>query len=1039
MAPSLDTHVNAALVQSQNVLTTAHLLLEMSAQGGPLASSSLPLAPVPPASQACNPAYPSSPAQASLRAVCNETVRLLARAGDPPPVQFVLADGSAAYGYRLLAHSKAGEAPIPSDAAARLAQATLGRMAALGLDPLVAARTRQAIWLQPPPGIGFDSELVLEASLVTSNGQPYAIAFTSVSPNELLQQAAVSELASTPALLDEQGDLVAGELSPAEAYRVNARLAETQDGRFVWIQGYGWGLRLPPLVLGFGHIIVALPLDKQLYMMRGELILIAAATLSLIVMLLAMYRYWNRQFLTRTYAQASRAVEGEMLNHLMVHATPVGLCIVRRKSFDIVVANQIVRAMLGLDESATQLPAALRAEFAALNVGNEARDGQERIAQLQFSLKREDSPPLHLEITCAPAVLNREEVLFCAIADVTDRREAERLLREAQQTSEASARAKVGFFASMSHELRTPLASLVGNLELVALGPLAPEQEARVHAMQVSATGLLQVVNDVLDFSKIDIGEMRLDEEWHSVPELLVRIVAGYAPLANRQALRLYLVIEPGCPSTMLFDPIRVSQILNNLLGNAFKFTHSGKIIVRARWSGSHLELSVTDSGVGISDDLKRRLFQPFTQGADHRLTDTRGTGLGLSICLRLCTLMNGRIEVESTRGVGTRITVTLPLRASEGLHTWAMPGAHPAILCRASAYREWLTGLFDPQDSTASLLTDIREPIRPEQYDYLLVTDEFSSQEVSSLWPGHNQKIWVRQDGPLLPVMRQNGDIEVSVFSPSGIRSAIQMLRSQPGQITPPQPIRSSASGKTFGQLNVLIAEDNLLNRGLLRDQLRTLGAGVVEAAHGEEALRMLEKDQVDVVLTDIDMPVMNGSELLQAIRVSYPSMPVYAVSASASAEDIAKGRAQGFTDYLSKPVPLVTLAGVLDAAANRDNTSNEPAESEVEIPCFPALPASFAQIFVQQADRDLAGLRDVLEARDMEGLRKWAHGVSGGLSVLGPSMLFEECQELRSLIVASPGWCEDIEELALSIGDGLTKMREMHAQSIERRRGTV
>ena len=180
---------------------------------------------------------------------------------------------------------------------------------------------------------------------------------------------------------------------------------------------------------------------------------------------------------------------------------------------------------------------------------------------------------------------------------------------------------KVNFFASMSHEIRTPLASLVGNIELVALGPLAAEQQARVRAMQVSAKGLLQVVNDVLDFSKIDVGELSLSEEWTSITDLLCRIASSYAHLATQQGLRFFTVFDRAIPTPLYFDPVRVSQIVTNLLSNAFKFTQSGKIVLRARWVELKLEISVVDSGIGIPDELKTRLFQPFTQGNSNRLT----------------------------------------------------------------------------------------------------------------------------------------------------------------------------------------------------------------------------------------------------------------------------------------------------------------------------------------------------------------------------------------------------------------------------------
>ena len=222
---------------------------------------------------------------------------------------------------------------------------------------------------------------------------------------------------------------------------------------------------------------------------------------------------------------------------------------------EIMVANQIARNVLGLQPSDTRLPDALANQFGVRRQDLATR-GSTHIFQFTLSLERHDVGSMHLEVTYAPAVLNREEVFFCAITDMTEHHRAERLLREAKRTSEEAARAKVNFFASMSHEIRTPLASLVGNIELVALGPLAAEQQARVRAMQVSAKGLLQVVNDVLDFSKIDVGELSLSEEWTSITDLLCRIavlvhevgLAGRGPQRTRRGAHTGIgLLASGC------------------------------------------------------------------------------------------------------------------------------------------------------------------------------------------------------------------------------------------------------------------------------------------------------------------------------------------------------------------------------------------------------------------------------------------------------------------------------------------------------------
>ena len=1030
--------VNEVLIQRHNMLTAARLLLELREQGmlaAPPRSATQPL---------CKPAFTTQQEQPSLRAVCDEAAQLLSAAGTVPPLQFILVDGSAAYGYHLNANGPFAQDAqhIPDEVVPRLVHTVFSRIAARGIDPLAAARERQVLWLLAPAELGFKSALMLGATIVLRDDKPYALVLTSIDPKELARLSILGPLELAPSLIDSDGMVLAGGMPSGDAHAIDQRLSERQDGRFHWLPGYGWGLRLPPLAFDFGHYLLALSWHTQLYVMRNELILVFFTMCSLIALLLAMVRYWNYRFLTRIYSEASRALEGELLNHLLVHATPVGLCIVRRRNLEIVMANQIARNVLGLRDTATRFPDRLCAEFEQRGTQPAAPDGTTNVLQFLFSLECGDDS-VHLEITYAPAVLNCEDVLFCAIVDMTAHYEAKQLLREAKLTSDAAARAKVNFFASMSHEIRTPLASLAGNIELVALGPLAPEQEARMQAMQVSAKALLKVVNDVLDFSRMDVDELRLTEECGSPIVLLERVVQTHMPLAVRQALKLYLVTDRGIPSRLLFDPVRVSQIVNNLLSNAFKFTHSGKIVVQARWINEALEINVRDSGVGIDDDLKQRIFQPFTQGEDQRLTHSRGTGLGLSICAQLCELMHGCIALESTVGVGTRIVVTLPLQRcgdSREDANWTLPERRPAILCRAIEYQQWLMNLFDAQTSVPTLLADQREPPQPEQFDYLLVTDEFTPQDVLMAWGTSPNVIWVRQDGPLVPVLHEGGGVEVCIYSLSGIRTATRMLRAlpvRPERIS--QRTNALPPGRNFGQLTVLIVEDNLLNRGLLRDQLRTLGANVIEATHGEEALELLDEERIDIVLTDIDMPVMNGYELLQAVRPKYPSLPVYAVSASARPEDVAQGRAQGFADYLSKPVPLAALAGVLDVAMNPDYTLREETPPEMETPRFPSLPQSYVNAFVEQATGDLVKLQDILKARDVVRIRRWAHGLAGGLSVLGPSTLFETCQELRMQIASSDSWNDEIEALAAAIAEELIEMRKAAQTRVTRHDGSA
>lgn len=1042
---AITAQTNELLVRRFNMLEGLRLLLGLHERD--LLPPEQFAQPAPPV---CTPAFDGLAGSQELRTLCDRAVQLASTFDPNAPMLFLPLDGSAAWNHQLAPVARnAGGTPRQSgpDQARMLADAVLLRMSARGIDPLSAGRWNKVTWFKPPAALGFAPTIVLAAATVLKGDKPTAIALTAVDLNALPRVPDVSDrdVDAALTLFDRDGTLLNGSLPAAGAQFVDREVAGLAPGHFHLLPRFGWVMRGPPLESEFGHYTLAISWRTQLELIRVPLAVIALMTLALLALLTALARYWNRHVLERTYAEASRALEGELLNHLLVHATPVGLCIVRQRNFEIVIANQMVRNVLGLDAHAPRLPSALCVEFEKRMPSAPPADNDMPIYDLPFSLTREDGQSVHLDITFAPATMRREDVMFCAFADMSKHYEAERLLREAKRTSDEAARSKVSFFAAMSHEIRTPLASLTGNIELVARGALAPEQEARVQAMQISASELLQIVSDVLDFSKIDVGAMTLLEESESIAALLVRIALAHAPLAVRQQLPFYLVIDRAIPARLHFDPVRLAQIVNNLLSNAFKFTHSGKIVLRANWRDDALEISVADSGVGMPDSLKARLFQPFTQGDAHRLTEARGTGLGLSICGRLAQLMHGRCEVESTLGVGTRVIVTLPLQTDDSKtagEEWTLPATHPAILCRAPENHEWLTNLFDSKVSTVTDLASAQISPGASALDYLLVTGEYAIDDVQRLWGRMAKVVWLSQDGPLVPLVRDDGSVEVSLYSLAGIRSATQMLRAQPDAGTAVRTVpvtmaaREPQQASEFQRLNILIAEDNLLNRSLLRDQLRTLGANVIEAKDGEEALARLDEAHVDAVITDLNMPRMNGLELLHAARAKYGALPIYAVSGNALPEQIAQGRQSGFTDYLSKPVPLAALARVLaDVSAPMQPQADslaQPEAAEAEetgVPRFPALAPPIAPLFIEQADHDIADYAQIASAHDIERLRDWAHRVSGGLAVLGSSMLYEATLELRATLRESDAWNEDIAELSHAVAAELEALRDQAA----------
>ncbi|WP_322044312.1 hybrid sensor histidine kinase/response regulator [Paraburkholderia sp. J67] len=984
----------------------------------------------------CQRVQASGSGNAIVQRSCNEAVQVLIAAGQTPSIEVIaVADGTAYRYIDPLSAASTDALPAQSLPAPKIIDAVLSQYRAEGLAPLEAAREKRVVWLTMPSAVKDENPEIVGASLIAKDNQIYAIALTRIALNTLLHRARHGLSMPNAIFFDSFDRPRAATNNLVDIEPIDGSIRSRQAGVFHFVPGYGWAMRSTPLAAGFGRLVFVLPHGQQLHRMAGELLFVCTIATAILVLLFAMYRHWNYRFLVMTYEEAARAVESEMLNHLLVHATPVGLCIVHRETLEISVSNQITRDVLGLGPHETALPQTLRAVFEAHLGKQDASPDSSGLFRVPLTLNRDAGSPVHLEITYAKAQVRHEAVLFCAIVDVTEHHHSNQLLRQAKLASDAASKAKLSFFASMSHEIRTPLSSLVGNIELVSMGPLQAEQRERVRAMQVSAEGLLQVVNDVLDFSRIDVGALSIVEAPGSLIELLERIASSHAREASKRGLDLHAVFDRRIPDELSFDPVRVAQIVNNLLNNALKFTHSGKIVLRAHWRAQGIEIEVSDTGIGISHDQQQGLFRPFSQAGSNRFAHARGTGLGLSICAKLCELMGGRITLDSAPDRGTRVSAHLPLKptkpASETGTPCHLPPGRIAILFRDPEHYEALLQLFDWSTGAPVALSDLNVPAGDDTYDCLVVTEEFDASAVAAWSTRPASVVWIRQQGPLLAAPRADGGQEVSRYSRAGIQTALTTVlygaaRHGSNIGAPSHHDASHAAQRPLAGLRVLIAEDNPLNRNLLRDQLSVLGAHVCETGNGYEALAKLGEETVDVVLTDIDMPEMNGFDLLDAIRSRGLQTPVYAVSASTRPEDVAKGRACGFADYFTKPVALAILARELGAGSGTQSPSFLAESDTQEIPDIPHLPPGYADAFLGQTEADIRAYGAALATHDIDRLERLLHRIAGTLAVVESSGLLSLCQDLRDELRDNGRWHEEIEAQSAFILQALAEMCE-------------
>ncbi|MFM0027508.1 ATP-binding protein, partial [Paraburkholderia madseniana] len=459
---------------------------------------------------------------------------------------------------------------------------------------------------------------------------------------------------------------------PSDAYRY------TRDGVIL----------SEPLMPGFGSLVSYLSWRELIAALGWQLAALAGLALLVLAGIALAARFWGLRLMRSTFAETSRALESETINHVLVSATPVGLCIVRQSDYSIIIANALADELLHMEAGRSRLPLHIVDEIRAQAPDGPSITAFARIAAFvapaQPEAHPQSQPPSRppsrpapeesaspqaqfLQFTYAPARYADEDVLFCAILDVTAQHALEQQLRLAQQTAEITMRARSNFFASMSHEIRTPLNALLGNLELFARTPGLEAHAQRLTALNVAADALRRIVNDILDFSKIDAGEMKLVSESFRPLDDFENIALSYAPMTADRAIRFYAHLSPTLDQVLRGDRTRIAQIVNNLLSNAFKFTSCGKITLSAEVKDDLqgrpiLICRVCDSGIGMDQALVARIFSPFVQGEASTSSRYGGTGLGLSICARLCELMGGDISVESVLGVGSAFSVSIPL-----------------------------------------------------------------------------------------------------------------------------------------------------------------------------------------------------------------------------------------------------------------------------------------------------------------------------------------------------------------------------------------
>ena len=426
--------------------------------------------------------------------------------------------------------------------------------------------------------------------------------------------------------------------------------------------------------------------------------------------------------------------------------------------------------------------------------------------------------------------------------------------------------------------------------------------------MNNSSSLLLKIISDILDFSKIESEQLKIEPREFSPREVMNHISANYLPLVVRKQLGLYCFIEPDVPQTMIGDPMRLQQVISNLLSNAIKFTDTGCIVLHVQRAGDYLQISVRDTGEGIPAKEVVRLFDPFFQVGTGVQRNFQGTGLGLAICEKLISMMDGDIAVETEPGMGSRFTIRIPL--------YGMQPMPPLLADRHSNSTCWLAihntslALFIESLLQYHGLTVRQFAGQTPAADDILLTDD----ELSERWSGSAAVIFCRRHIGI-PVERAPGEWLHSVTTPHELLPLLGRLLHLALAAEENGPALSAHDAPTVSNddMMILVVDDHPINRRLLADQLGSLGYQCVTANDGVDALNVLSKQHIDIVLSDVNMPNMDGYRLTQRIRQLEMTLPVIGVTANALAEEKQRCLESGMDSCLSKPVTLDILKHTL------------------------------------------------------------------------------------------------------------------------------
>jgi two-component system sensor histidine kinase/response regulator len=640
---------------------------------------------------------------------------------------------------------------------------------------------------------------------------------------------------------------------------------------------------------------------------------------------------------------------------------------------------------------------------------------------------------------------------ICFIVDITQQKHAEAELKAAKQSADAASQAKSQFLANMSHEVRTPMNAIIGMTELVLNSPLQPKQAEYLKMVLQSGESLLSVINDVLDFSKVESGKVELEELPFGLRDCLGDAVKSLALRAHDKKLELALDVDSDVPDWLVGDPSRLRQIVVNLVNNAIKFTPQGEVVVdvetRSRNNGTvELLVGVQDTGIGIPPEKVEKVFEAFEQADTSTTRHYGGTGLGLAIVRRLVQLMEGRVWVESTLGKGSRFNFTARIKLCEepqpdhvAPKRSVLKGTRALVVDDNATNRriveEVLTN-WELLPATAAnseeALAQLRQAFRQGRPFELLLSDVNMPE-----CDGFTLIEQIRRDPALSDITVilltsadqaedarrcEALDISQRLMKPIKQSELFDAIVAALGIAPLPAAAADAAAAATppaTRPLRILLAEDSIVNQRLAVGLLERHGHRITIANNGREACEQLEGDAFDVVLMDVQMPELDGLSATRRIRereqLGGGHVPIIAMTAHALKGDRERCLESGMDEYVSKPIRerqlLAALRGVLgeegpplpaDPADDLVTPATDVINWNAALRTCSgdhALLRDIVQAFLEEHPQRMDEIRKGIDTPDFELLNRAAHTIKGSMRYFSAQAVFDRAFALEQL----------------------------------------